>query len=185
MFRGMNQDSEVHTPAPRGIALGSTETVIHHLRTHPKVLFLPVLAALACGAAAIAAVIWVPSEYEGLPARLVAAGVTVLAFLWLSVWPWVKWVTNTFTLTSQNLVHSEGLIWRRTHTTRLDRVSDVRSDQGLLDRIFRCGTLVITNAGSGGMDPHAAGSAQMRFRDIPRVKAFEREMSDLAYAPRP
>lgn len=187
MFPGMSQPSE-HSRIPRGIILGSTEHIVRHLRTHPKVLFMPGMAVLACLAAAVATGIWVPQDFEGLPVQLIALGAIALAFLCLSFAPWVKWFTNTFTLTNQNLIHSEGLIWKRTHTTRLDRVSDVRCDRGLLDRIFGCGTLIITNAGSGGADPFSgvmqSGGPQMKFHDIPRVEDVTRELKDLTYTPR-
>ena len=50
------------------------------------------------------------------------------------------------------------------------RISDVAFDQGILDRMLGCGTLVISDASTHG---------SVRLHDIPEVESVQRTLLDL------
>jgi membrane protein YdbS with pleckstrin-like domain len=50
------------------------------------------------------------------------------------------------------------------------RISDVAYDQGIVDRMLGCGTLVISDASTHG---------SVRLHDIPRVEQVQRQLTEL------
>jgi hypothetical protein len=50
------------------------------------------------------------------------------------------------------------------------RISDVAFDQGVIDRMLGCGTLVVSDASTHG---------SVRLHDIPDVESVQRTLSDL------
>src|SRR4029450_13716949 len=99
--------------------------------------------------------------------------VWLLALVVIVVWvvkPFLDWLTATYTITNRRLITREGLIARRGHDIPLMRISDVAFNQGILDRILGCGTLVISDASThGSVDLH----------DIPEVEGVQRTLLDL------
>jgi len=142
------------------------ESIVVDTRTHPKALVFPAVVLVVTLAVAIFLV------------RLTSNG-TVQLIVWLLavivfvVWvlkPFLVWLTATYTLTNRRLITREGLIARRGHDIPLMRISDVAFNQGILDRILGCGTLVISDASThGSVDLH----------DIPRVEGVQRTLLDL------
>jgi membrane protein YdbS with pleckstrin-like domain len=84
--------------------------------------------------------------------------------------PFLTWLTATYTITTKRLITREGLIARRGHDIPLMRISDVAYDQGILDRMLGCGTLVISDASTHG---------SVRLHDIPRVEEVQRQLTEL------
>ncbi|MBV9831858.1 MAG: PH domain-containing protein, partial [Marmoricola sp.] len=54
----------------------------------------------------------------------------------------------------------------------LNRISDIAYEKGLVDRMFGCGTLVISDASEEG---------RVRLDDIPRVEQVQLTVSDELY----
>jgi uncharacterized membrane protein YdbT with pleckstrin-like domain len=142
------------------------ESVVVDTRTHPKALILPGLVLVVTLAVAIYLV------------RLTSHGtvqliVSLIAFIVFIVWvlkPFLDWLTATYTITNRRLITREGLIARRGHDIPLMRISDVAFNQGILDRVLGCGTLVISDASTrGSVDLH----------DIPDVEGVQRTLLDL------
>ena len=142
------------------------ESVVVDTRTHPKALILPGLVLVVTLAVAIFLV------------RLTSNGtvqlvVWLVAFIVFVVWvlkPVLDWLTATYTITNRRLITREGLIARRGHDIPLMRISDVAFNQGILDRVLGCGTLVISDASThGSVDLH----------DIPGVEDVQRTLLDL------
>jgi uncharacterized membrane protein YdbT with pleckstrin-like domain len=98
---------------------------------------------------------------------LVAVGV-----LWWTLRPFLIWLTTAHAFTDRRLITRWGIITRRGHDIPLARVSDISIEINLLDRPFRCGSLVITNASTNG---------KIRLNDIPRVEQTKREVSQLLH----
>src|SRR5689334_9486476 len=74
--------------------------------------------------------------------------VWVLALVVVVVWslrPFLSWLTATYTITNRRLITREGLVARRGHDIPLARISDVAFDQGIVDRMLGCGTLVVSD----------------------------------------
>ncbi|WP_460701794.1 PH domain-containing protein [Myceligenerans halotolerans] len=150
--------------------LAEGESVIMRLRTHRKVLLKPVAWIVVLGAAVIAA--WIVAPMFGLPswAPLFVAGVAVLLMIAATIPPYLKWVTTTYVITNQRVSLRTGIL---THTGRdipLYRINDVTFEKQLNDRLFGCGTLVI----SDGSDREG-----MVLDDVPDVEQVQRTLQDL------
>lgn len=148
--------------------LNEGEQVIVSTRTHPKALFLPTLALvvlLAIGGflqrvidqSLVTKIVW----------ALVAVGV-----LWFFVRPLLIWLTAGYAITTRRLITRHGVITRRGHDVPLTRISDVAFEKDLIDRIFGCGTLVISDASTHG---------QVTLPDIPRVEDTQRRINELLH----
>ena len=150
-------------------SLGEGERVVLHLRTHPKALVLPVLCLVLALAVGVLAQVWLPGV-----AALVVWVLVVVAIAWWSLRPFLAWLVATYTFTNRRLITRRGILTRRGHDIPLTRVSDVESEVDLVDRLFGCGTLVISDASTHG---------SVRLPDIPRVEEAQRVLSELLHAP--
>lgn len=151
--------------------LSEDEVVVFHLRTHLKALLLPAgILLLACGAAGVA---WgfIPDDTQaGQIGRWVAIGVAVIVVLKWAIWPFLVWLTTTYTVTTERLITRTGVITRVGRDIPLGRINDVAYEQALLDRILRCGTLVVSAASEQG---------QVRLADVPAVHRVQLRLSEL------
>jgi len=152
--------------------LGEDEHVVASTRTHWKALIVPVLVLLvvAGGGGFLAAVI--PDGGMRTPLRIAIAVVALVA---LAIWvlkPFLDWFFASFTLTNRRLITRQGILNRSGRDIPLMRINDVSYEHGLVDRLLRCGTLVIQSASDGG---------QVILRDIPHVERLHLQMSDLLF----
>lgn len=150
--------------------LSDDEQVVYHLRTHVKETFIPILVLLAAAAGVGFGLGVLPNDDAGTIGRwaLVIVGIVVLG-VWV-VWPFLTWLTTTYTVTSERLITRSGIITRTGRDIPLDRINDVAYEQGLTDRILRCGTLVVSAASEQG---------QVRLYDVPTVHAVQLRLSEL------
>lgn len=155
-------------------ALAPGEHVVLSVRTHWKALVGPIfllffVAALAgFGAAALPA-----GRYHRV-GELGLAAIAAVLVLRLTVWPFLQWLAETFTITDRRLAHRAGVVRKSGRDLPLARVADVSYDRSLWDRLFRCGTLVVQTAGEAG---------DIVFDDIPHVDEFELALTELCYGP--
>jgi len=145
--------------------LNEGETVVIHTRTHVKALLLPLLWLIVLLAIGIVGQVWL----GGTPALIVWALVVIVG-LWLVGWRVLEWATSTYTVTTRRLITRHGVITRRGHDIPLGRISDVAYELGLVDRLLRCGTLIISDASTHG---------QVVLHDIPRVEESQRRINEL------
>jgi uncharacterized membrane protein YdbT with pleckstrin-like domain len=151
--------------------LGEGEDVVLHMRTHAKALVIPVLVLLVTAAAMGFAMGVLPDAGTGSSAGrwlLLAAGVAVVA-RW-SVWPFLTWLSTTYTVTTERLVTRQGVVSRYGRDIPLGRINDVAYDQDLVDRMLRCGSLNVSAASEQGT---------IVLRDVPRVHEVQLQMSEL------
>lgn len=121
------------------------EDVLLELRPHWVALSVPALIALA----AIAVGGWLAVKADGLGRTLLVVAILVV----LVAYPLrrlVWWVTSMFVVTTSRVIHREGLIAKRSMEIPLDKINDVRFEQGIWDRIVGAGTLVIQSASEAG-----------------------------------
>ena len=148
--------------------LNEGEYVVVSTRTHPKVLLLPLLvlvAALAVGA-------FVSRLGDGGSADVVHLVVWILVglvILWWVVRPAVVWATTSYTFTNRRFMKRSGLIAKEGRTIPLNRISGVDFEIGVIDRIFGCGTLVVSDASEQG---------RVELDDIPRVEQVQLKVAD-------
>jgi uncharacterized membrane protein YdbT with pleckstrin-like domain len=142
------------------------ETVVVDTRTHPKALILPFVVLVIL----LAVATYLDRKTGNGTVSLGYWVVALLVFVWWVLRPFLTWLTATYTITTKRLITREGLIARRGHDIPLMRISDVAYDQGLLDRMLGCGTLVISDASTHG---------SVRLHDIPHVELVQRRLTEL------
>jgi uncharacterized membrane protein YdbT with pleckstrin-like domain len=103
--------------------------------------------------------------------RYIIGAVALLIVLRWTVWPFLRWMTSTYTVTNRRLTTHTGVITRSGHDIQLTRISDVSYEKQLLDRILGCGTLVISDASELGI----------RLPDVPRVEERQKVIADLLF----
>ena len=101
------------------------------------------LVAAAIGGA-IAALIW--SD----PGR--GAWVAVLILIIVLIAGWLQRVGPRYFVTNERLHIRRGIIARRSKETRLERIQNVNTDQSILQRLLRIGTVDFDTAGGGDFD---------------------------------
>ena len=150
--------------------LNEGERVVWSTRTHVKALFVPALVLiLAAGVGGYFSSLPESHENVWLTVIWVLAGLVIAVY---GVWPFLKWFTTTYTVTNRRLTTHSGVITRTGHDIPLARISDVSYEKGLLDRVFGCGTLVISDASEQG---------RVELRDVPQVERLQLKISDLLY----
>lgn len=76
---------------------------------------------------------------------VVIPGVTLFYTFYLKI-------SNEFALTDERIIAKKGWIEISTKTVRYDRITDIKLDQSVLERIIKSGTLSISTAGSDGYE---------------------------------
>ena len=145
--------------------LNPGEHVVVSTRSHPKALIGPVLVLVLLVAAVIGLSTLTDSTVAGGAAGIVAA----LVALWFVVRPVVKWLTTTYTFTNRRFIKRSGFIAKEGRTIPLNRISGVDFEIGVIDRIFGCGTLVVSDASTDG---------SVLLHDIPDVEQVQLQVSD-------
>lgn len=151
--------------------LNDGESVVVSTRTHVKRLFAPALWLIAFAAAAG----YLSSLPSGDARPVLLVLIWVVAFLaacWLVFVPFLRWLTATYTITDRRLITRSGILTRRGHDIPLARISDVAYEHGLVDRLLRCGTLIVSDASERG---------RVELPDIPRVEEVHLKISDLLF----
>jgi len=148
--------------------LNEGEHVVVSTRTHPKALLLPVLIlVLTLGVAAYA-----QRTGGGTVAGVMHVAVWVVAAVVIVLWvvrPVVAWATTTYTFTNRRFIKRSGLIGKEGRTIPLNRISGVDFEFGVIDRIFGCGTLVVSDASELG---------RVELEDVPHVEEVQLKVAD-------
>lgn len=147
--------------------LNEGERVIVSTRTHPKALIGPVLVAVVVIAAAVVAASFVSAGSTILYAAIVAVAAALL--LGLVVPPVLRWAGTTYTFTNHRFIKRSGLIAKEGRTIPLNRISGVDFEIGIIDRLFGCGTLIVSDASTHG---------QVELKDIPRVESVQLKVAE-------
>ena len=144
--------------------LAQDERVVIHRHPHWKRLISAVLVLIVISAIAAFGVGFVSQSNWSQTARNVVFGVIALIWVivvgWLSLLPFLSWLTTHFVITDRRVMFRHGLLTRSGIDIPLARINSVEFRHGLLDRMFRTGVLIIESA---SQDP-------LEFKDIPRVE---------------
>lgn len=149
--------------------LNPGEKIVVSTRTHPKALIVPILTLVVLLALGTLFGVFVSDDGT---ARLVVWVIVAILVLWRVVWPFLDWLTSSYTITDRRLITRNGIITRRGHDIPLGRISDVAYELDLIDRVLGCGTLVISDASTNG---------QVLIYDIPRVEDTQRRLNELLH----
>jgi uncharacterized membrane protein YdbT with pleckstrin-like domain len=153
--------------------LADNETIDTQLRTHWKALVGPVLALLVVVPLTTFIMARIPDSSNRTAIRLVVLVLGIVALLWLSVLPFLRWWTTVYVLTTHRLILRQGIIARSGRDIPLARINDVSFSHTAIERVLRCGTLVVESAGERG---------QVTLTDIPRVEQIQRRLYELVEA---
>ncbi len=164
--------------APKYLAPG--EHVVFHVRAHWKGLIPATLALLAVGVLVwLGLVRLVPDPETQAVWRWIIVGLAVVALCVFTVWPLLRWLTTTDTLTTKRLISREGVITRTGRDIPIDRVNAVNYERQLIDRIFGCGTLVVQTAGTeSDVELHDVAHIERRLIQIQQILVDEQNEED-------
>jgi hypothetical protein len=142
--------------------LNPGEQLAVDVRPHWKYLAGPASALIVVLAGAVAAL--VANVYQW--AELALAGLLVVCVGWLAV-RYVKWATTSFAVTSERLVLRKGVLRRTGREIRLDSLTDISYSQSLVDRVLRCGDILLESPGR---------DSQEVFPDLPHPVSIQNEI---------
>jgi uncharacterized membrane protein YdbT with pleckstrin-like domain len=107
---------------------------------------------------------------------LVVVLVVLVLFVITLIWGFVTRVATRYTITNRRLTIERGILSREQHQTRLERVQNVNTNQTLLERMLRVGTVDFDTAAESGYDFKFRGVSNPReiVRTIDRaIHAFQ------------
>ena len=100
--------------------------------------------------------------------QVVVWGLAFLVAIWWVLKPFFMWLTTEYTFTNRRFIKRSGLIAKRGRTIPLNRISGVDFEVGVVDRLFGCGTLVVSDASTDG---------RVELSDIPDVEQVQLQVS--------
>jgi membrane protein YdbS with pleckstrin-like domain len=144
--------------------LSEDERIVLETHPHWKLLVVPFLELLVVLAVAgfLLAQDWWPQWITVVIA--LAFGLVLFGI------PFLRWRTTLFVVTNRRVVTRSGILTRTGRDVPLNRINDVTFSENLLERILRCGTLVVESAGERG---------QVVLTDIPRVAEVQHQLYEL------
>jgi uncharacterized membrane protein YdbT with pleckstrin-like domain len=131
---------------PRRLLIEGEELVLD-LRPHPVALALPALATLLT----VGIGIWLMTIADGVWVW-VAFAATALVLIAYPLRRLTDWLTSHFVVTSDRIIHRQGLIAKSSMEIPLEAINDVRFEQGVFDRLVGAGTLVVQSASEAGRE---------------------------------
>jgi uncharacterized membrane protein YdbT with pleckstrin-like domain len=147
--------------------LAEDESIVLDLHPHWKRLLLPALLVPIVAGVASYVVFLLPANSARTPLRIAIVVIAMLILLRFSVWPWLRWLTTRYVLTTRRVVIRQGVFGRSGRDIPLTRVNDVSFHHSLFERLVRCGTLTIESAGEHG---------QVVLPEVPTVEWVQREV---------
>jgi uncharacterized membrane protein YdbT with pleckstrin-like domain len=145
--------------------LNPGEHVVVSTRTHVKALILPGLGVLV----ALAVALLLTGLVDDGVARVVVWVLFLAVLVWFLVGPFLRWATTTYTFTNRRFIKRSGFIAKEGRTIPLNRISGVDFEIGVVDRVFGCGTLVVSDASTDG---------SVELYDIPDVEKVQLRVSE-------
>src|SRR5262245_30224921 len=128
-------------------ALAKGEQVVLHRHPHWKRLILPVLALIVATALAAMGSGFVNStQWQQLTKNIlhgVVWGIWLVIIGWLTIWPFLSWLTTHFVVTNRRVMYRRGVMTRSGIDIPLARINSVEFRDKILERMFRTGTLII------------------------------------------
>jgi uncharacterized membrane protein YdbT with pleckstrin-like domain len=129
---------------PRRLLVEGEELILD-LRPHPVALAMPVLATLVVTGLGI----WLMTIATGTWDWVVLAAMVLLLLVY-PVRRLTDWLTSHFVVTSDRVIHRQGLVAKSSMEIPLEAINDVRFSQGVIDRMLGVGTLLIQSASESG-----------------------------------
>jgi uncharacterized membrane protein YdbT with pleckstrin-like domain len=147
--------------------LGEGERVVISAHPHWKRLITPVLSLMVLAPAGVYLGGVIPNGSAQRWIRYAIAAVVVLVLIRLTIWPFLSWLTTSYVVTNRRLITRAGVLARVGRDMPLARINDVSFTHTVVERLLRCGTLVVESAGERG---------QLVLSAVPRVEDVQREV---------
>ncbi len=148
--------------------LNEGEHIVLSTRTHVKALILPtVVLIVVAGLAGYLSSL--PDGDQAGTWRWVIWVIVAAILVWFVLKPYLDWLLTTYTFTNRRLITRTGILTRRGHDIPMNRISDISYEKSVIDRMFGCGTLVVSDASELG---------RVELRDIPQVEQAQLTVSD-------
>ncbi len=128
--------------------LNDSETIVLDLRPHWIKLFSAMLF-VVLAIAATAASTMLGGRFRFVTFALLAVLALAVAVLLVR---YVRWTTTNFVVTTERLIHREGVVAKKGIEIPLDRVQTIRFNQSVLERLLGAGDLMIESAGETGQN---------------------------------
>jgi uncharacterized membrane protein YdbT with pleckstrin-like domain len=142
-------------------------------RTHVKVLIGALLVLLVTVFVAVYLGTLVEDNIanDGVRTALgaVVGAIAAVVVIWFVILPFLRWLTTTYTFTNRRFMQRTGLVAKSGRTIPLNRISGVDFEIGVVDRLFGCGTLIVSDASEQG---------RVELSDIPRVEEVQRIVAE-------
>ena len=150
--------------------LSEGEHSVLFLHPHWKTVLVPFLLLVLVVVVAAVLVVVIPHNRLQTDERI-AVGVIALivALIWTGI-PFLRWRTTTYELTNRRLRLRRGIVSRTGRDFPLIRISDVSFSHGPIDRLLRCGKLIVESAGEHG---------QLVLNEIPDVRKVQATLFQL------
>jgi uncharacterized membrane protein YdbT with pleckstrin-like domain len=150
--------------------LSEGEHSVLFLHPHWKTVLMPFLLLVLVVVVAAVLVVVIPHNRLQTDERI-AVGVIalVVAVIWTGI-PFLRWRTTTYELTNRRLRLRRGIVSRTGRDFPLIRISDVSFSHGPIDRLLRCGKLIVESAGEHG---------QLVLNEIPEVEKVQATLFQL------
>ena len=130
-------------PFPRRLLIPDEELILD-LRPHPVALAVPAIVTVV----GLIAAVWLIAATDF--ADWLWWGLFLVGFILFPLRRLVSWLTSNFAVTSDRVIHRQGLVAKRSMEIPLEAINDVRFEQGIFDRMVGAGTLVIQSASEAG-----------------------------------
>lgn len=152
--------------------LARGEQIDMELRTHVKEIFFPLIIGVVTIVLALAGSIWFSDKGWSGWATLALWIVALLVLFFFVLVPILRWQTTYYVLTNRRLITRRGILHKQGRDIPLYRINDVSYEKSLSDRIFGCGTLIISDASE---------QAGVRLLDVPHVEEVQVRINELLY----
>jgi uncharacterized membrane protein YdbT with pleckstrin-like domain len=147
---------------PDNVLAGDEQVVLHRHPHWKHLTGAAMVFILATGLATFVAAVVNATDWEHTAKNVIFAviwAIWLVVIGWLTLWPFLNWLTTHFVITDRRVMYRQGVLTRSGIDIPLARILHVEFRRRLLDRMLRTGTLIIESA---AQDP-------LEFYDIPRV----------------
>ncbi|GBE65718.1 membrane protein [Mycobacterium sp. MFM001] len=150
-------------PYPDNVLAGDEQVVLHRHPHWKRLIGAIFVLIVATGLASFVSAVVNTTEWEPTAKNVIYAVIWAIWLIvvgWLTLLPFLDWLTTHFVITDRRVMFRHGLLTRSGIDIPLARINSVEFRHRIIDRILRTGTLIIESA---SQDP-------LEFHDIPRVE---------------
>ncbi|MFN8584891.1 MAG: PH domain-containing protein [Dehalococcoidia bacterium] len=134
---------------PKRLLIEGEELVLS-MHPHWAVLILPSIVTALVLAGWAVLIPNVPDNGAGDTTRWVLLGAGLLVLVAYPLHAWLTWLNSYFVVTSDRVIHRQGIIGKYSMEIPLEAVNDVRFNQSVFERLLGAGDLIIESASEQG-----------------------------------